>query len=87
MLPCVIKMCFIIEHAILHTQVIFFLLSNNVNFISNNSICNNKHTCISMTFLSKTEKRMVEMFNNQFFFIARSDYFLPNTKRQMKRLE
>jgi len=40
-----------------------------------------------MTCLSKTEKWMVKMLNNQHFCIARSDYFLPKTKRQMKGLE
>ncbi len=37
MLPCAIEMYFITKHARLHTQMIFFLLSNIVDFICKNT--------------------------------------------------
>jgi hypothetical protein len=37
MFPCAIEMYFITKHARLHTQMIFFLLSNIVDFICKNT--------------------------------------------------
>lgn len=37
MFPCAIEMHFITRHARLHTQMIFFLLSNIVDFICKNN--------------------------------------------------
>jgi hypothetical protein len=65
----------ITRHAKLHTQIVSFLFTNDVDFISNNYVYKTKHLCIGTICLSKSEKMR----------IMKNDYSLPNTKREMNR--